>query len=107
MILGGREGLRGYTSVDGLTDNALMVNLDLQKQLSDRLRLGVFYDASRAEAPQIAGFQATMANLGISSRINLKEDITLDFDAARALNNSFGATQRGDNRIYGRLTIPF
>ena len=107
MILGGREGLRGYTSVDGLTDNALMVNLDLQKQLSDRLRLGVFYDAARAEDPQIAGFQATMANLGISSRINLKEDITLDFDAARALNNSFGATQRGDNRIYGRLTIPF
>jgi len=107
MILGGREGLRGYTSMDGLTDNALMVNLDLQKQLNGRLRLGALYDVARAENRQNTDAQTTMANLGISSRIELKENITLELDAAQALNNSLGATKRGDNRIYAKFTIPF
>ena len=107
MILGGPEGLRGYTSDDGLADRGLMVNLDLQKQVNERLRLGLFYDAARVRPRESVRQNVNMANFGVSARINFKKDISLTLSAARTLNDSLGSTESGDHRAYLNLSIPF
>lgn len=43
--LGGANGVRAYTSVDGVGDDALLVSLELNKRLPGNVTVGGFYDA--------------------------------------------------------------
>ncbi len=107
IILGGPEGLRGYSSEDGLADQGLMLNLDLQKQISDRLRLGVFYDAATVRPRESDGQTIEMTNIGLSSRFSFEGGISLTLSTARALNDSLGSTESGDQSAYLNLSVPF
>lgn len=107
MILGGTEHLRGYTSEDGLADRGLIVNLDLHKQINERFRLGLFYDVASVRPRESVRKSVEMADIGLSARISFKEDVRLTLSAARALNDSLGSTESGDQRAYLNLSIPF
>jgi hypothetical protein len=43
--LGGVNGVRAYTSVDGVGDDAVLLSLDLNKRLPGNVTVGAFYDA--------------------------------------------------------------
>ena len=43
--LGGVNGVRAYTSVDGVGDDAVFLSLELNKRLSGTITVGAFYDA--------------------------------------------------------------
>lgn len=43
--LGGANGVRAYTSVDGVGDDALLMTLELNKRLPGNMTVGAFYDA--------------------------------------------------------------
>ena len=45
ISLGGANGVRAYTSVDGVGDDALQVSLEVNRRLSPNLTVGAFYDA--------------------------------------------------------------
>lgn len=42
--LGGANGVRAYTTVDGVGDDALLMNLELNKRLAGNMTVGAFYD---------------------------------------------------------------
>jgi hemolysin activation/secretion protein len=54
MVLGGVNGVRAYTSVDGLGDNGGLLNLEINRRLSSGQSVGAFYDGGliRLSSPQ-------------------------------------------------------
>lgn len=44
MALGGMDGVRAYTSVDGVGDRGLLLNLEVNRRLRGGMSLGAFYD---------------------------------------------------------------
>jgi len=49
LSLGGVNGIRAYTSSDGVGDQGFQVSLDLTRQVSPHLFLGVLYDVGRVK----------------------------------------------------------
>ncbi len=47
--LGGVNGIRAYTSSDGVGDQGVQVSLDLTRQITDHLFVGVLYDTGRVK----------------------------------------------------------
>ena len=45
MALGGVDGVRAYTSIDGMGDRGLVMNLELNRRLANGMTVGAFYDA--------------------------------------------------------------
>lgn len=106
LHLGGALGLRGYSSNDGLADRGVLLRLDLSKQLSDKLRVGAFYDAAAVQLRASDTTGSRISSLGIEGQLNLEGDINLKLGLAQALNDR-GSTTAGDNRLYARLSVPF
>lgn len=47
LSLGGVNGIRAYTSADGVGDQGVQVSLDLTRKINDHLFVGVLYDTGR------------------------------------------------------------
>ena len=107
LIVGGPNALRGYTAADGLADQGLLLRLDLRKQVSQKLTLGVLYDRGELQSRKGDKTNLRLSNLGAAMRYSLDKDMRLEISAAKALDDSTGRTQRGDWQLHAQFTIPF
>ncbi|NVK02176.1 MAG: hypothetical protein HWE12_11585, partial [Oceanospirillaceae bacterium] len=107
LIIGGPNALRGYTAADGLADQGLLLRLDMRKQVSQKLTLGVLYDRGELQSRKGDKTNLRLSNLGAAIRYSLDKDMRLEISAAKALDDSTGRTQRGDWQLYAQFSIPF
>lgn len=107
MAIGGSKAMRGYATDDGLFDEGVVLNFDLQRSLTEKFTLGTFYDLASLRARTDRTDNEVLANIGLSSQIIFDPDIHFNLSAARALKTSSGGTQEGDYRIFAGLTFAF
>lgn len=106
LHLGGAQGLRGYSSNDGLADRGALLRLDLSKQLNDKLRVAAFYDAADVQLRASDTTKSSVSSVGVEGQLSFEGDINLKLGLAQALRDK-GATRAGDNAFHARLSIPF
>lgn len=107
MTIGGFNGLRGYTTNDALADSGLRLRLDIQRSLSNNLRVGAFYDQARFKERKSSGQQTNLRDFGLSSSFTFENQSSLKIAYAQALDSAEGPTEKGDRQIYAGFSFPF
>lgn len=117
LALGGVDGVRAFTSVDGVGDRGLVLNLELNRRLENGMTVGAFYDVGsiRLLSPNLSteyGGRYSLQAVGMQATGNYQQWY-MTGSVAKGLGNykgwnSYNIESTPRNwRVYGSLTYRF
>lgn len=117
LALGGVDGVRAYTSVDGVGDRGFLMNLELNRRLDNGMTVGAFYDVGSvrllsANSSTEYGGRYTLQALGMQWSVN-DQHWFMNASVAKGLGGykawtAYNIESTPNNwRVYGSLTYRF
>ena len=117
LALGGVDAVRAYTSVDGVGDRGILMNLELNRRLDNGMTVGAFYDVGSvrllsANTSSEYGGRYTLQALGMQWSVN-DQHWFMNASVAKGLGGykawtAYNIESIPNNwRVYGSLTYRF